>query len=189
MATHQADVSVLFGVSAEPIPLPSDESLGSARGVNATTVEPTPLATRQPFDLIGLRLVVALRRLRSLGISTKVRVVAADGPLGSVVWQHPHVGSIVTVEDVVTLGVVDGTPVRVPDVVLSTESQARASLAAAGLAPGRRNPEPRPVTGRSEVVIRTFPRVGSLIPAGSRVDYDVIDTLFRVGRRPVGSRV
>ncbi len=180
MATHRTDVSVLFGVPAEPIPLPGDESHGSARGVNTATVEPTPLAT--------------------LG------VVTTD------------------------------TSVRVPDVVLSTESQARASLAAAGLAPGIRNPEPRPVTGRSEVVIRTFPRAGSLIPAGSRVDYellpgeprnrakpgdyadydsaasldvvveqpapdaagadlspyvdyDVIDTLFRVGSRPVGSRV
>ena len=92
------------------------------------------------------------------------------------------------------------------------------------------------MTGRSEVVIRTFPRVGSLVPAGSRVDYellpgeprkrtepgayvdydsapsldvvveppapdaagadpspyvdyDAIDTLFRVSRRPGGSRV
>ena len=236
MATHPADVSVLFGVPAEPIPLPSDERLGSAGGVNAGNAEPTQLATWRPIDLIGLRLAVALGRLRDLGIPSRVKVMSHGGPIGPVIWQHPHAGSTVTVDEVVTLGVVPGTPVRVPDVVLSTESQARASLAAAGLALGRRNPEPRPVTGRSEVVIRTSPRVGSLVPAGSRVDYellpgeprkrtkpgayvdydtasslgvvvelpapdavgadrppyvdyDVIDTLFRVGRRPVGSRV
>ena len=184
MATHRADVSVLIGVPAEPIPLPSNESLGSAGGVNAANAEPTPLATWQPIDLIGLRLAVALGRLRDLGIPTRVKVVSHGGPTGLVVWQHPHVGSIITVDDMVTLGVVAGTPVRVPDVVLGTESQARADLGAAGLVPGRRDPAPRPVTGRAEVVIRTRPRVGSLVPAGSRVDYELLPGEPRKRTRP-----
>ena len=113
MATHLADVSVLFGAPAEPIPAPGDGNLGAAGAVNADN-------------------------------------------------------------DVDTFGVVAGRLVRVPNVVLSTESEARADFVAAGLVPGRRDPAPRPVDGRSEVVIRTHPRVGSLVSAGSRVDYEVL---------------
>jgi len=207
MATHHDDVSVLFGVPAEPDGLRSDASIRSTGAPIAGDPEPIPLAGSHVVDLIGLRLSVALGRLRDLGIPTRIKVLPFGSPTGMVVWQHPHVGSIVTPDDVVTLGITAGTPVCVPDVILSSESQARADLTAAGLAPGRGDPTPRPATGRSEVVIRTRPRVGSLVPAGSRVDYellpceqrepvglrasvnsDVSDTFFQLGCRPVGAR-
>ncbi len=120
--------------------------------------------------------------------------MTGDASLGSA-------GGVNADDDTVTRGVAARSHVRVPDVVLSTESEARADFVAAGLVPGRRDPAPRPVSGRSEVVIRTNPRVGSLVSAGSRIDYevlpgeprkrtkpgayvdhDVVDTLFRSGR-------
>ena len=63
--------------------------------------------------------------------------------------------------------------VRVPDVRLCSEATAIARIAAAGLVPGQRDPRPRPVGGRSEVVIRTRPRHGSAVRRGTRVDYEL----------------
>ena len=125
--------------------------------------------------------------------------------------------------------------VRVPDVRMHSEAAAVALITRAGLVPGQRSPLPRPASGRSEVVMRTRPREGTLVRGGTRVDYellpgeprartkhesyvdhdsaacleaevepaapdavavgpppyvdcDVIDTLFRSGRRPVEGR-
>jgi hypothetical protein len=64
--------------------------------------------------------------------------------------------------------------VQVPDVRLDSEATAIARIAAAGLVPGQRCPRPRPVSGRSEVVVRTHPRQGALVRRGTRIDYDVV---------------
>jgi hypothetical protein len=61
----------------------------------------------------------------------------------------------------------------VPDVRMHSEGTAIAEIAAAGLVPGRRDPRPRPVNGRPEVVIRTHPRGGTLVRRGTRIDYEV----------------
>ena len=63
--------------------------------------------------------------------------------------------------------------VHVPDVRLRAEATAIAEIAAAGLVPGHRDPRPRPVNGRPEVVIRTHPRHGALVRRGTRIDYEV----------------
>jgi beta-lactam-binding protein with PASTA domain len=63
--------------------------------------------------------------------------------------------------------------VHVPDVRMHSEATAIAEIAAAGLVPGQRDPRPRPVNGRPEVVIRTHPRGGTLVRRGTRIDYEV----------------
>ena len=63
--------------------------------------------------------------------------------------------------------------VHVPDVRLRAEATAVEEIAAAGLVPGQRDPRPRPVTGRPEVVIRTHPRGGTVVREGTRIDYAV----------------
>jgi hypothetical protein len=103
MATHRADVSVLLGVSIEPVGM-DDVVAGDVNGTDATA---------------------------------SIRY-------------------------------------RVPDVLMRTEEEACAAITTAGLRPGRRDPAPRPVSGRGEVVIRTRPAVGSLVPEGSRIDYDLM---------------
>jgi hypothetical protein len=62
---------------------------------------------------------------------------------------------------------------RVPDVRMHSEAAAIATIARAGLIPGQRDPRPRPVGARPEVVIRTHPREGTLVRRGTRVDYDL----------------
>ena len=63
---------------------------------------------------------------------------------------------------------------RVPDVRLRSEAAAIATIAEAGLVPGQRSPRPRPASGRSEVVIRTSPRAGTLVRRGTRIDYELL---------------
>jgi beta-lactam-binding protein with PASTA domain len=69
---------------------------------------------------------------------------------------------------------VDGTLLRVPDVRLCSEAAAIAAIEDAGLVPGERCPRPRPRSGRAEVVVRTLPRAGTLVPRGTRIDFDII---------------
>ena len=63
---------------------------------------------------------------------------------------------------------------HVPDVRMLTEAAATATIASVGLVPGQRIPRPRPVSGIREVVIRTFPRVGTLVQRGTRVDFELL---------------
>ena len=95
---------------------------------------------------------------------------------------------------------------RVPDVRMRSEDSAIAMIASAGLVPGKRSPRPRPADGAPEVVIRTFPRRGTLVRRGTCVDYELlpgvasdatpeghadpgeIDLLDRPGRRPAEGR-
>jgi len=63
---------------------------------------------------------------------------------------------------------------RVPDVRMRSEASAIAMIASAGLVPGKRSPRPRPAGGASEVVIRTFPRGGTLVRRGTCVDYELL---------------
>lgn len=63
---------------------------------------------------------------------------------------------------------------RVPDVRMRSEPEAIATFARAGLVPGQRRPRPRPASGRSEVVMRTNPREGTLVRRGTRIDYDLL---------------
>ena len=97
--------------------------------------------------------------------------------------------------------------VRVPDVRMHSEASAIAMIASSGLVPGLRSPWPRPVSGVSEVVVRTFPRRSTLVARGSRVDYELlpgdpsratprsdahrggIGSLERPGDRPAEERV
>jgi hypothetical protein len=67
-----------------------------------------------------------------------------------------------------------GAPVRVPNVSLESEARAVERIEAAGLVAGRRIPGPRPASHRSEVVVRTYPRAGTLVQAGSTVDYELL---------------
>ena len=172
MATHLADVSVLFSAPAEPTDARGQERFRSTGGNRSAGPASTPIVGRKTVDLVPFRVSVGQ-------------------------------GSMVTADSAVTHDVAAGRLVRVPDVILSFEDEARAGLAAAGLSPGRRDPAPRPATGRAEVVIRTHPRVGSLVLAGSSVDYellpgerfaragsgaDVDDTRDRHGRRPAQVR-
>jgi beta-lactam-binding protein with PASTA domain len=71
------------------------------------------------------------------------------------------------------VGAVELPLVHVPDVRMHAEATAIAEIAAAGLVPGQRDPRPRPVSGRSEVVIRTHPRQGTSVRRGTRIDYEV----------------
>jgi beta-lactam-binding protein with PASTA domain len=68
----------------------------------------------------------------------------------------------------------DPARLRVPDVRLCSEAAAIAAIEAAGLVPGERCPRPRPRSGRTEVVIRTLPRAGTLVSRGTRIDFDVV---------------
>ena len=63
---------------------------------------------------------------------------------------------------------------RVPDVRMRSEASAIAVIASEGLVPGRRSPRPRPAGGTSEVVIRTFPRGGTLVRRGTCIDYELL---------------
>lgn len=63
---------------------------------------------------------------------------------------------------------------RVPDVRMQSEASAIAMIASVGLVPGRRSPRPRPAGGAAEVVVRTFPSVGSLVRRGACVDYELL---------------
>ena len=63
---------------------------------------------------------------------------------------------------------------RVPDVRMRSEDSAIAMIATAGLVPGKRSPRPRPADGTPEVVIRTFPRRGTLVRRGTCVDYELL---------------
>ena len=74
--------------------------------------------------------------------------------------------------------------VPVPDVVLLSEKQAMSFIEAAGLEPGRRIPAPRPANDCSEVVIRTHPGVGSIVQAGTLVDYEMLPGKPRERTRP-----
>lgn len=64
--------------------------------------------------------------------------------------------------------------VRVPDVRLRSEVSAIALITRSGLVPGLRSPRPRPVSGVSEVVIRTFPRGSTMVRRGTCVDYELL---------------
>lgn len=99
--------------------------------------------------------------------------------------------------DVTARGAVPGTPedaldvadrplVLVPDVRMRAEAAAITRIMAADLVPGRRSPRPRPANGRSEVVIRTHPRAGSLVRSGTRVDYELApgEPMGRLERAP-----
>lgn len=77
---------------------------------------------------------------------------------------------------------------RVPDVRLWSEMSAIAAFARAGLVPGQRNPRPRPACGTPEVVIRTYPRGGTLVRRGTRVDYELLPGVPRE-RTTAGSDV
>jgi hypothetical protein len=70
---------------------------------------------------------------------------------------------------------------RVPDVRLRSEMSAIVAIARAGLVPGQRSPRPRPACGTPEVVIRTFPRGGTLVRRGTRVDYELLPGVPREG--------
>lgn len=63
---------------------------------------------------------------------------------------------------------------RVPDVRMRSEASAIAMIASVGLVSGKRSPRPRPADGKPEVVIRTFPSVGTLVPRGACVDYELL---------------
>ena len=194
MATHQGDVSVSFCVPADPVDC---HHVADRRQVHVSAPEaarPTAVADSHMTDVVGLRLPVAIARLRERGVDAVVRAMHSHGPVGVVIEQRPGEGSAIT------LDVVIGTPV--PDVVLESELPARARIEAAGLEPGRRIPALRPASPCSEVVIRIHPRAGTLVQAGSTVDdellpgetrrlsppagyidHDVIDALFEFRSR------
>ena len=179
MATHQGDVSVSFCVPADPVGF----HVADRHQMHAPAPEaarPTAVADSDVPEVVGLRLPVALARLRERGVDAVVRATNRQGPVGVVIEQQPGEGSAIT------LDVVIGTPVRVPDVVLESEVRARARIEAAGLEPGRRAPAPRPARQRSEVVLRTRPRAGTLVQAGSTVDYELLPGEPRRSSPPAG---
>jgi hypothetical protein len=73
-----------------------------------------------------------------------------------------------------TVGSADIPLTRVPDVRLHSEAAAIGMIARAGLVAGQRSPRPRPIGGRPEVVIRSYPREGTLVRRGTRVDYELL---------------
>lgn len=174
MATHRTDVSVLFGVPTDP----ADDHLGGPLDLELAGDVLVPMvasaAPKGVADLIGLQPRVAFDRLRTRGIDARVKVLSqVPGPSGLVIWQRPRAGGSVIDGEVATLGVAPGTLVQVPDVRLRTERDACLALEAMAIVPGQRDPAPRPASGRPEVVIRTHPAIGSAVPVGSTVDYDM----------------
>ena len=162
MATHQGDVSVSFCVPADPVDC---HHVADRRQVHVSAPEaarPTAVADSHMTDVVGLRLPVAIARLRERGVDAVVRATHSHGPVDVVI----------------------GTPV--PDVVLESELPARARIEAAGLEPGRRIPALRPASPCSEVVIRIHPRAGTLVQAGSTVDYELLPGETRRLSPPAG---
>ena len=168
MTTHRGDVSVSSCVPADAVVSRYPAGQHHVHVSVSIATRPTTVADSDRTDVVGLRLRVAIARLRSRGVDACVRVTRAHGPVGVVIGQQPGEGSVIV------LDVVIGTPVRVPDVVLESEVRARARIEAAGLAPGRRIPGPRPASHCPEVVMRTHPRAGTLVQAGSKVDYELL---------------
>ena len=76
--------------------------------------------------------------------------------------------------------------VRVPDVTMLSERQARTRIEAAGLRSGRRIPVPVPASRCSEVVVRTTPRGGAVVPADAIVDLELLPGEPRQGDRASG---
>ena len=180
MATHQGDVSVSFWVPADLVGFHHVTDRHQVHVSAPEAARPTAVTDSDVTDVVGLRLPVALARLRERGVEAVVRATDRQGPVGVVIEQQLGEGSTIT------LDVVIGTPVRVPDVVLESEVRARARIVAAGLEPGRRIPAPRPASQCSEVVMRTQPRAGTLVQAGSTVDYELLPGEPRRSSPPAG---
>jgi serine/threonine-protein kinase len=143
----------------------------------ATTV--APVATP---DFVGLSLMEARRQARLVGFHVEVlERTTVEDEWGQVLAQEPAAGSAPGRHASVSLTVGVRPHVRVPDVRGRSEDDALAVLRAAGFTSTRR------VVRKSDKVpeghvVRTRPRAGSQVPAGSRISYVLADAPRPTGR-------
>ncbi len=142
-------------------------------GISALWVSPSSvLGDDHPIPrVLGLPEAEARARLTDVGFR-----VRRDGerpspeiPRGSIIWQDPPPGMILTPNTTVQVVVSAGpAPVAVPDVVGLALSSAEKIIAAAGIKVGK--VDTIQATGEPGVVIATRPGAGNGRPRGTAVD-------------------
>lgn len=170
--------TVLGGQPGEPAEPSTDEGQ-----LAATTV--APAATP---DFVGLSLMEARRHARLVGLHVEaLERITGEDEWGQVLAQEPAAGIVPRSDATVSLTVGVRPHVRVPDVRGRSEDDALALLRAAGFGSTRR------VVRKSDKVpeghvVRTRPRAGSQVPAGSRISYVLADAPRPTGRERHGEK-
>jgi beta-lactam-binding protein with PASTA domain len=132
--------------------------------------QPSPSTVRVP-NVVGLASAKAERMLTNAGLRPQTKTVFSEKPAGTVVSQDPAAGVEVIRNSVVTLTVSKGQQqVGVPDVVGSSEADARSVLRSAGLlASVFQVPSDKP----AGTVVAQNPKGGERVAKGSRVRINV----------------
>jgi len=148
----------------------------------------TKMAPAATPDLVGLSLMEARRQARLIGLHVEaLERISGEDEWGRVLEQEPAAGSAPGRDASVSLTVGVRPHVRVPDVRGRSEDDALAVLRAAGFVSTRR------VVRKSDKVpeghvVRTRPRAGSQVSAGSRISYVLADAPRPTGRERHGEK-
>ncbi len=161
---------------------PAEASTDEGR-LTATTVAPA----RTPA-LVGLSLMEARRQARLVGLHVEVlERITGEDEWGQVLAQEPGAGSAPGRQASVSVTVGMRPHARVPDVRGRSEDDALAVLRAAGFVSTRRLVRKSDKVPEGHVV-RTRPRAGSQVPAGSRISYVLADAPRPTGRERHGEK-
>jgi beta-lactam-binding protein with PASTA domain len=130
----------------------------------------SPSAVRVP-DVVGLTRARAERALTGAGLRPQTKLVPSDRPAATVLAQDPQAGESVIRNSIVALTVSKGQQrLSVPEVVGSSEAEARTALRSAGLlASVFMVPSDRP----EGTVVAQDPKGGERVAKGSKVRLNV----------------